>query len=590
MVEKISLHCLGDVGKTWKLEEARFIIIVSSTTGDGEQPENVIKFWRKLRPKSLASDYLAHISYTILGLGDTNYNNFCNAPKALHRRLTELGARTFYPPDWADDGTGLEIVVEPWLDNLWEAVENLSVNSEAVIMDKQADINNELEKIVNNFPEIKLNEGKGYTLPACPKPYLTVEFEDVGDLAEVKRINLPSQAGDIESGTVIRNELLSVKSRDVKDYHNLLLSCDDFQYKVGDTVGVLCRNEAREVEKIREILKLDPVLWTKPCRIAVRTDSSAKAKAKLPAHLTGDTVTLEEVFSCLVDLRAVPKKLFVRALLEHTSDKLDRELLSLWCSKEGAKDFSGEVTEKKMTIVELFDRVPSCQPPVAVLLEHLPRLLPRPYSISSCVEETPGQISWLFTRVSDPRPGLATSWMSGLSPGDRVSFYPRSGNSFYPPENNDQNYIMVAAGSGIGPFIGFLKDRKTRLQRGEIFNGKCWLFFGCRYKDADNIYKNYIDELIDGGVLTKFNASFSREQGAELRYVQHSIESEKEAVSDWLVNSTSMLYICGDAKGMAADVKKALQKILSDKLGEDGALTFMKTMLSEKRLKEDIWS
>merc|ERR1711936_1074972 len=104
---------------------AKLGVIISSTTGDGEQPENVIKFWRKLRPKSLECDYLAHMSYTILGLGDTNYNNFCNAPKALHRRLTELGARTFYPPDWADDGTGLEIVVEPWLENLWEAVEKL---------------------------------------------------------------------------------------------------------------------------------------------------------------------------------------------------------------------------------------------------------------------------------------------------------------------------------------------------------------------------------------------------------------------------------------------------------------------------------
>lgn len=565
---------------------------MSSTTGDGEQPENVIKFWRKLRPKSLESDYLAHMSYTILGLGDTNYNNFCNAPKALHRRLTELGARTFYPPDWADDGTGLEIVVEPWLENLWEAVENLSDNSESVTMDNQADVNNKLDEVVKKLPDVKLCEGKEYILPACPKPYLTVEYGDgdVSDLAEVKQKNLPNQAGDIVIGTVIRNELLSGKSSDVKDYHNLVMSCDDFKYKVGDTVGVFCRNDPREVERIRDILQLDPLLWTTRCRIALRTDSSVKVKAKLPAHLTGETGTLEEVFSSKVDLRAVPKKLFVRALLEHTKDKTDCELLSLWCSKEGAKEFSGQVTERKMSILELFDLVPSCQPPVTVLLEHLPRLLPRPYSISSCVEETPGQISWLFTRVTAPRPGLATSWMSQLAPGESISFYPRTGNSFYPPENNDQNYIMVAAGSGIGPFIGFLKDRKIRLEKGEEFNGKCWLFFGCRYKESDNIYKNYIDELMNVGVLSKFNSSFSREPGNEHRYVQHSIEREKEEVSDWLVNSNSMLYICGDAKGMAADVKKALQKILSDKLGEDGATTFMKSLMLENRLKEDIWS
>ena len=566
---------------------------MSSTTGDGEQPENVIKFWRKLRPKSLEADYLAHIRYTILGLGDTNYNQFCNAPKALHRRLTELGARTFYPPDWADDGTSLEIVVEPWLENLWEAVVKISDNSKAVIMEKPADIRSELEQIVNKVPEIKLGEeGKGYTLPVCPKPYLTVVYEDVGELAEVKHSNLPSQTGDIVSGTVIRNVLLCDKSmsgKEVKDYHDLVVDCEDFHYKVGDTVGVLCKNEAKEVARLRDILQLDPFIWTKPCRIALRTDGSVKTK-KLPAHLTGDTVTLEQVFSCQLDLRAVPKKLFVRALLEHAKDKKDSELLSLWCSKEGAKDFSSQVTEQKMSIMELFDRVPSCQPTVSVLLEHLPRLLPRPYSISSCVEATPGQISWLFTRVTHPRPGLATSWMSGLSPGERISFYPRSGNSFYPPESNDQSYIMVAAGSGIGPFIGFLKDRKTRLERGEEFNGKCWLFFGCRYKDADNIYKNFIDELIDAGVLTKFNSSFSREQGSELRYVQHSIESEKEAVTDWLINLNSVFYICGDAKGMAAEVKKALQKIVGEKLGEDGALNFLKTLSSEKRLKEDIWS
>ena len=561
---------------------------MSSTTGDGEQPENVIKFWRKLRSKSLESDYLAKLNYTILGLGDTNYNQFCNAPKALHRRLTELGAKTFYPPGWADDGTGLEIVVEPWLENLWEAVYNLSGNDKTVSMNQQVDTTTETEKIVKKVSEIKLSETAGFNLPKCPKSYLIVDYGDIGVQSHEMHASLPSQAGDIVVGTVIRNELLSDNSRDVKEYYNLVIKCDGFRYKVGDTVGVLCRNDVGEVARLRDFLRLDPILWSKPCRIVLNTESSPKAK--IPAHLTGDTLTLEEVFTYRVDLRAVPKKLFVRALLEHTTDEKDRKLLALWCSKEGAKDFASMVTEQRMSIIELLERVPSCHPPVSVLLENLPRLLPRPYSISSCEKDTPGQISWLFTRVSYPRPGLATTWMSGLSPGDKISFYPRLGNNFYPPESNDQNYIMVAAGSGIGPFIGFLKDRKTRLESGEKFNGKCWLFFGCRYRVADNVYKNYIDELVNEGVLTRFNSSFSREEGCKLRYVQHSIESEKEDVIDWLVNSRSMVYICGDAKGMAAGVKETLKKILSEKLGVDEASEFMKTWLLEKRLKEDIWS
>ena len=36
---EILFNSFLQVGKTWKLEDARLVVIVSSTTGDGEQPE-----------------------------------------------------------------------------------------------------------------------------------------------------------------------------------------------------------------------------------------------------------------------------------------------------------------------------------------------------------------------------------------------------------------------------------------------------------------------------------------------------------------------------------------------------------------------
>ena len=41
-----------------------------------------------------------------LGLGDTNYSNFCNCGKMMNARLLDLGAKHFYAPAWADDAVG----------------------------------------------------------------------------------------------------------------------------------------------------------------------------------------------------------------------------------------------------------------------------------------------------------------------------------------------------------------------------------------------------------------------------------------------------------------------------------------------------
>ena len=68
------------------------IIIITSTTGNADIPDNATKFWLKIKKRSLEKNYFENMNYLILGLGDTNYSVFCAAAKKISKRLKELGA------------------------------------------------------------------------------------------------------------------------------------------------------------------------------------------------------------------------------------------------------------------------------------------------------------------------------------------------------------------------------------------------------------------------------------------------------------------------------------------------------------------
>ena len=105
-----------------KLSENPVVVMVASTTGNGDPPENMQRFWRHVRKTSNPKDMLANLRFCVLGLGDTNYDKFCHMGKQLDRRLPQLGANKFYETGLADEGVGLESVVEPWIEGLWPAL------------------------------------------------------------------------------------------------------------------------------------------------------------------------------------------------------------------------------------------------------------------------------------------------------------------------------------------------------------------------------------------------------------------------------------------------------------------------------------
>lgn len=66
------------------------LLIITSTYGDGDPPDNAVSFWSWLNGDAPS---LSKTSFSVLALGDTNYEKFCAFGKAVDGRLEALGAK-----------------------------------------------------------------------------------------------------------------------------------------------------------------------------------------------------------------------------------------------------------------------------------------------------------------------------------------------------------------------------------------------------------------------------------------------------------------------------------------------------------------
>ncbi|GFR48804.1 hypothetical protein Agub_g10755 [Astrephomene gubernaculifera] len=386
-------------------------------------------------------------------------------------------------------------------------------------------------------------------------------------------------------------------------------------YQPGDAVGVLPVNHPDLVLNLCKRLRLSPdrVLHINQAAAGGAASSSSGGAAasgtRVASHIPSPC-SLSYALTHCVDLTSATRKSVLRLLAEHTTDAAERRTLMFLSAKGGREAYAHEIGEHQPSLLDLLVRFHSCHPPLDALLDALPPLMPRMYSISSSQREQPNHLSVAMSVVRfktryGTRLGVATTWLDRLAapftaeaatpPSEPiwVPIFLRRAADFKPPPDLATPLVMVGPGTGVAPFRGFLQDRRAvvrQLQPPPEAVGEAVLFFGCRREDEDYLYREELEGFREGGTLAALHVAYSRAQVDKV-YVQDLIKQQGEKV--WsLLQAGGRVFICGDGAHMAKDVHATLVGIAVQHggLSEEEAAAYFTTLTQEKRYVRDVWS
>ena len=240
-------------------------------------------------------------------------------------------------------------------------------------------------------------------------------------------------------------------------------------------------------------------------------------------------------------------------------------------------------------LIDLLDAFPASldRDQLMALARPLP---PRAYSIASSRKEVGDDEAHLlvapvrYEAHGRARAGVASTFAADrLRVGATIRARLKPNRHFRLPEPST-DIIMVGPGTGVAPFRAFVQER-----RAVGASGRNWLFFGDRHFTHDFLYQLEWQDALADGSLARLDLAFSRDQPAKV-YVQDRLWARRRDLVEWL-DGGARLYVCGDAKQMAKDVRATLVSALADvrALTPDAAEDAVATLERERRYLQDVY-
>ncbi|XP_034647278.1 nitric oxide synthase, brain [Trachemys scripta elegans] len=600
------------------LEHETLVLVVTSTFGNGDPPENGEKFGcammemrnpnshleerksYKVRFNSVSSysdarksssdgpeardnfestGPLANVRFSVFGLGSRAYPHFCAFARAVDTLLEELGGERILRMGEGDELCGQEESFRTWAKKVFKAACDVFCVGDDVNIEKA---NNSLISNDRSWKRSKFRLTYVAEAPELTQGLYSIHKKRVYAARLLTRQNLQSPKS---SRSTIFLRLHTNGQQELR-------------YQPGDHLGVFPGNHEDLVSTLMERLEDAP-----PANQLVKVELLEERSTALGviSNWTDENrippCTIFQAFKCYLDITTPPTPLLLQqfALLA-TSDKEKKRLQVL---SKGLQEYEEWKWSKNPTIVEVLEEFPSVQMPSTLLLTQLPVLQPRYYSISSSPDMSPDEVhltvAVLSYRTRDGEGpihhGVCSSWFNRIQADEVVPCFVRGAPGFHMPQDPQVPCILIGPGTGIAPFRSFWQQRLFEIEHKALKPCPMILVFGCRQSKIDHIYKEETLLAKNKGIFKELYTAYSREPDKPKKYVQDVLQEQlSQSVYKALKEQGGHIYVCGDVT-MAGDVFKAIQRIVKQQgqLSVEQAGAFISKLRDDNRYHEDIF-
>lgn len=485
-------------------------VVIVTASYEGEPPDNAAHFYNWL--STLPDDKKLNTSHAVFGAGHSDWNaTFHRVPTAVDEMLAKHGSKTICPRGGADAAKGdMMSDFQTWEDQvLWPAMKeacggkDASLEAEASVGSQNLSVevtSRRASHLRADVSEAKVLAARTLTAPGVP------ERRHI-------EIQLPSA----------------------------------MTYRAGDYLAILPLNPTETVHRVATRFGLP---WDSMLTITSKTSTALPTNSPISAH---------SLFSAYLELSQPATKRNLAMLISVATEKKDKEALESLASDE---NFTNEITAKRVSLLDLLERFPDLPLPLSAFIASLITMRVRQYSVSSSPLSNPNVTSLTYAVLDKPalsgqgrHIGVASHYLSKLKPGDMVHVAVKpSHQAFHLPAKGEETpIIMVAAGTGLAPFRGFIQERAAQIGAGRTL-APAHLYIGCRHPEKDELYREDMSRFEKLGAVEIHRAySQAPEHSNGHKHVDDVLRADRELLGQ-LWKDGARVYVCG-SKGVGDAVK-----------------------------------